>query len=319
MMKLILGIDEVGRGPWAGPLVVGAVVLDQEKSIAGLNDSKKLTSQQREKLSREIKKSAAAIGVGWIDAPTIDKIGLSESLKLATKRAYDQILRQIDACEISEIIIDGTINFLGDPRVITMVKADGKVAAVSAASIIAKVFRDHYMAQLDRVFPEYNFATHVGYGTASHKEKLARFGAISGIHRQSFAPIAKLSGNLVQKKPEKVSQTAGRIAENAAAEFLKQHDHQVIVRNWKTKFCEIDIISEHNKILYFTEVKYREKSTFGDGLDAITPKKLKQMKFAAELFLTKHNEFTKDYDVKIAVISLSQKPPQVDEFIESIT
>ena len=195
MKKLILGIDEVGRGAWAGPLVIGAVVLNEEKSIDELNDSKKLNLKQREILAREIKKSAIAIGVGWIDAPIIDKVGLSAALKLATKCAYQQIISQISTDEISEIIIDGHVNFLDDPRVITMIKADGRITAVSAASIVAKVFRDNYMTQLDKVFPNFNFASHVGYGTKSHQESLKKFGSIIGIHRQSFAPIAELSSH----------------------------------------------------------------------------------------------------------------------------
>lgn len=199
-MKLILGIDEVGRGAWAGPLVVGAVVLDQEKSITGLNDSKKLTVKQRKILARNIKESSVAIGAGWVDAPTIDKVGLSKALKLATKYAYQQVISQINASEISEIIIDGYTNFLDDPRAITIIKADGNIAAVSAASIVAKVFRDNYMAQLDTVFPEFNFASHVGYGTKSHQENLRKIGPIIGIHRQSFAPIAKLSTHTANPK-----------------------------------------------------------------------------------------------------------------------
>ncbi|MDR0957373.1 MAG: YraN family protein [Candidatus Nomurabacteria bacterium] len=443
-MRLIIGIDEVGRGAWAGPLAVGVVALADDfhdrypeltntrhdesnvchpelvsgstiSSSSGLsrgssndtrldgndnelrlNDSKKLAAKQREKLAREIKKSAVAIGIGWVDAPTIDKIGLTASLKLATKRAYHQVLLQIISDNISEIIIDGTINFLDDPRAITLIKADSKVAAVSAASIIAKVARDHYMTQLDRVFPEYSFAKHVGYGTKLHSESLENFGAIAGIHRQSFAPIkkynviaskAKQSNDQADRLPRRytprnddaqskrgfIGHSSGHLAENVATEFLKQQGHQIIAQNWKTKYCEIDIISVkncHSKsipchpeldsgsnennleipkqvsasppsaldslrinshesiclrrndsagVLYFTEVKYRENSNFGNGLSAITPKKLNQMRFAAKLFLSKYTEFTKNYDIKIAAISLSKNPPQVDEFIENIT
>jgi ribonuclease HII len=336
---LTLGIDEVGRGAWAGPLAVGAVVLDSAQVPDGLADSKKLTKKQREKLTIAIKKSAVAIGVGWVSATDIDKIGLCPALKLATQRAVAQIPPEIRA-RLDQIIIDGTINLLAgsDPAIInkvtTLPKADAKIAAVSAAAIIAKVFRDHYMTQLEKVFPNYNFANHVGYGTALHQQKLTKFGAITGVHRQSFASIAKIIDspfagsdptninfavgfNPTAKGGQRVEQTPGRIAENVVATHLEKLGHQIIAQNWKTKFCEIDIISEHKNTLYFTEVKYRANARHGDGLAAITPRKLKRMRFAAELYLNK-NVLAGKYDVRLSAISLSQTPPQVDEFIENI-
>jgi ribonuclease HII len=135
-MSLILGIDEVGRGAWAGPLAVGAVVFDSRNAPAGLRDSKKLTKIQREKLSREIKQSAISIGVAWVDAKIIDRIGLSRSLKLAAENAFSQIPPDIRE-NLDQIVVDGTIQLLDDPRAITLVKADDKIASVSAASIVA--------------------------------------------------------------------------------------------------------------------------------------------------------------------------------------
>ena len=137
---MILGIDEVGRGPWAGPLVVGAVVVGGT-TIEGLTDSKKLTKKRREALEPEILGKAAGWGLGWVTAEEIDVIGLSESLRLATRRAVEQV-----KASYHEIIIDGTINFLSDTSkgayVTTMPKAHLLVPSVSAASIIAKVARD---------------------------------------------------------------------------------------------------------------------------------------------------------------------------------
>jgi ribonuclease HII len=204
---MILGIDEVGRGAWAGPLVVGAVAFDDELAtchpelVSGsgkLKDSKQLTKHQRETLSLQIKSSAVAVGIGWVDAVTLDKIGLSQALKLATIRAFAHI--PPDICnQLDQIIIDGTIKLLDDPRVITLVKADAKIAAVSAGAIAAKVARDTYMQRLSRLFPDYNFEKHVGYGTASHRTALERFGALDGIHRKSFAPVAKVCGDYSPK------------------------------------------------------------------------------------------------------------------------
>lgn len=171
---MILGIDEVGRGPWAGPLVVGAVVLN-DAAIEGLTDSKKLSKKQRESLSQKIIDSTADIGLGWVYPHELDVIGLSNSLVEATKRAVSQI-----TSTYHEIIIDGTINFLKDTTkgqyVTTLKKADLLISSVSAASIVAKVARDRYMSEQDLLYPGYGFAAHVGYGTALHRaaiEKMA--------------------------------------------------------------------------------------------------------------------------------------------------
>jgi ribonuclease HII len=181
---MIVGIDEVGRGAWAGPLAVGAVLLGEEH-LEGLTDSKLLSKKQRERLDIEIRQYARGIGIGWVSARQIDTIGLSEALKLASRRALAQITH-----EYTEIIIDGTIALIDDPKVTLMKKADLLIPSVSAASIIAKVARDNYMAQLDQVFPGYNFAKHVGYGTQAHRTAITERGVVP-VHRLSFAPLAQ--------------------------------------------------------------------------------------------------------------------------------
>ena len=182
---LSIGIDEVGRGCWAGPVVAGAVALD--KPIAGLKDSKLLSKRQREKLAVEIKLWALATGIGWVEPAEVDKIGLSAAVGLAMRRALEQISLAYD-----EIIIDGSFNFLADnPKAKAIIKADNSVPAVSAASIIAKVARDQYMARQAADYPCYGFERHVGYGTALHLERLKLYG-ICDLHRRSFKPISAL-------------------------------------------------------------------------------------------------------------------------------
>ena len=164
---MILGIDEAGRGPWAGPLVVGAVVLGVTQ-ITGLDDSKKLTKKKRESLEKEIIAHASAYGLGWVSAKELDELGMSESLRLATRRAVEKI-----HVPYHEIIIDGTVNFLADTAkgryVTTMPKADALIPSVSAASILAKVARDRYMAEQDKIYPGYGFGQNAGYGVAAHR------------------------------------------------------------------------------------------------------------------------------------------------------
>lgn len=316
MNKLVLGIDEVGRGAWAGPLVVGAVALYQDSLIDGLDDSKKLTSRRRKQLTRQIQREAAAIGIGWVDAHIIDTVGLPVALRLATKRAFAQIPAKIRS-QIDSIIIDGRDRFIEDPRVTALIQADSKIKAVSAASIVAKVARDSYMSSLGLVLPEYNFAAHVGYGTASHSMALNSHGIVDGVHRQSFAPIAKIAGVYPSTPIDRITKTIGRRAEESAVEYLIRQNHTIIDRNWRTKMCEIDIVSSNGKILYFTEVKYRVSSEHGDGLAAITPRKLHQMRRAAEMYLVSHSKFRK-FDVKLSALALSKTPPVVENYIDVI-
>lgn len=303
---MILGIDEVGRGSWAGPLVVGAVVLGGE-IIEGLTDSKKLSKKQRERLDIEIRGKAAAISLGWVDASKIDEIGLSQSLVLATKRAVEQI-----NIPYSEIIIDGTVNLLKGTKkeqyVTTIKKADLLIPCVSAASIVAKVARDKYMANQDDLYSGYNFKNHVGYGTKAHSKAIVKNGATK-LHRMSFAPLKKIKQSVVVSTKQ-----IGDNAENVATNFLRMRGHDVIKRNWKTKYCEIDIVSRFNNILYFTEVKYRKNENQGDGLMAITPKKLRQMKFAAKFYVLSNKIL--DSDLRLSTISLCGLPPVVDNFLE---
>lgn len=296
-MKKLLGIDEVGRGPWAGPLVVGACVL--REPIDGLNDSKKLTAKRREALAAEIHKKAYC-GLGWIPAKELDELGLSASLRKACREAVKAI--QTQKPEFNEIIIDGTINFLSDTPlgkyVAVLPKADALVPEVSAASIIAKVARDNYMIKLAEKYPNYGFEKHVGYGTALHRAALEKFGPCDE-HRKSFRPIAELTHN----------NEAGHKGEDAAADYLIKHGHEIIARNWKTKWCEIDIVSKLGDILYFTEVKYRR---VGGGLDAITSKKQKQMRFAAEMYLQDHSGTS----ARLAAVAVSGDNYKVTDFVE---
>lgn len=308
---MIVGIDEVGRGAWAGPLVVGAVLLGGAK-IEGLTDSKLLTKRQRELLDIEIRQKALAVGLGWVSAREIDRIGLSKALKLASRRAMVHIRHPY-----KEIIIDGTIALLDDPRVTLMKKADLLVPSVSAASIVAKVARDNYMKHLDEVFPGYKFTGHVGYGTALHRSMIEQYG-VTPIHRVSFAPLKKYGGvseGLTAKK--NISRTTKKIGddgEDAAAMFLSERGHEILERNWRTKFCEIDIVSKYKETFYFTEVKYRKTDTQGGGFAAITLKKQQQMKFAAELYAVKNK--LAEADLLLAAAEVTGQPPYVHEFLE---
>jgi len=302
---MILGIDEVGRGPWAGPLVVGAVVLGGAE-IDGLTDSKKLSKKKRETLDVIIREQAAGWGLGWVQADELDAIGLGPALRLATRRAVEGI-----KVPYHEIIIDGTINFLADTTkgryVTTMPKADLLVPSVSAASIIAKVARDHFMAQQDALFPGYNFASHVGYGTAAHRVAIELHG-ITPLHRLSFAPLVKY------KDPQVVTtKKLGDAGETEAANHLLQLGYEIVERNWKTPQCEIDIVAKKDGTLYFVEVKYRRQDAQGGGIAAITKTKLHKMNFAAQMYHQFHR--LGDINERLGVITVTGDDFAVEDFL----
>ena len=290
----ILGIDEVGRGPLAGPLVVGAVILPAEEKewFSELKDSKKLSVKKRETLS-EIVLAEASVGLGWVSNVELDEIGISEALRLATHRAVKAVQRL--HVPFSQIVIDGKVNFLADTPlaeyVSTIVKADDLIREVSAASIVAKVARDRYMVEVANKYPEYGFEKHVGYGTIAHREAINKFG-VCPEHRRSFEPCKSLTGFSRDEKLKKNTTKIGKRGEDSVVEYLLSKGHEIIAQNYKTYFYEIDIVSKYGNKLYFTEVKYRKNSDFGGGLVAIDSKKQKQMRYAAESFLKYKKEYS---------------------------
>lgn len=184
---MVIGIDEAGRGPWAGPLTVCAVGLSSanQSQLIELEDSKLISSNKRLVLAQQIKGIAVFIELAWIDATTIDAIGLSNAMK----RAVTQILSNANIHDITEIIIDGSVNYaVNHQKSRAIIRADASIPAVSAASIIAKVARDAYMSQVAKQFTGYGFDKHKGYGTSAHREAIQRLG-VSPLHRKSFQPI----------------------------------------------------------------------------------------------------------------------------------
>lgn len=180
---MILGIDEVGRGPAAGPVTVGAVILPKGCEIKGLNDSKLLSVAERLDLEVEIKCRSIAIGIGWASPKYIDNHGLTAALNYAAKNAISSI--NDDGYDF--IVIDGNHNYLmSQVHTEPMVKADQSVASVAAASIAAKVARDRLMELYDKRYPQYGFKSHKGYLTRDHISAIRRHG-LSPIHRKRWS------------------------------------------------------------------------------------------------------------------------------------
>lgn len=172
------------------------------------------------------------------------------------------------------------------------------------------------MRHLDTVFPGYRFTGHVGYGTAVHRQAIADLG-VTPLHRLSFAPLQQYGYETPVEASVKTAQVTtkqrGDAAEDVVVNYLTDQGHTIVARNWRTKLCEIDIVSQCGDDMYFTEVKYRKNDRQGGGIAAITPKKLRQMTFATELFVAKHNV---QLQPQLAVADVTGRPPTVVSYLK---
>ena len=184
-MELIAGVDEVGRGPLAGPVVAAAVILPKGYKIPGLNDSKKIPKSKHKEIYEAVLQEAIAIGIGVKDNQVIDQVNIYEATKLAMMEAIGQLDPQPQ-----HLLIDAMKLDLSIPQT-SIIKGDANSLSIAAASIVAKVTRDQMMEDLDQLYPGYNFAQNAGYGTANHLAGLHKLG-VTPIHRRSFEPVKSM-------------------------------------------------------------------------------------------------------------------------------
>lgn len=184
--QLIVGCDEAGRGPLAGPVVAAACILPSDYHNEEINDSKKLTDKKRRELFEEIQTHAIAFGIGIVNAEMIDEINIYQASRLAMNIAIHNMAHQFDL-----ILTDAMPLFGYEVPVIDIIKGDAKAQCIAAASILAKVTRDELMESLDEMYPQYGFKNHKGYGTKEHLLALEKYGPIPGIHRYTYGPVQK--------------------------------------------------------------------------------------------------------------------------------
>lgn len=185
-VQFIVGCDEAGRGCLLGDVFAGAVILPRDFTCDLINDSKKLTEKQREQAFEIIKANAIAWGVGRASVEEIDRINILNASRLAMERAIENMNHKFDL-----IVADAMMIKKFDTACISLIHGDALSLCVAAASIVAKVSRDHYCLELDKEYPEYGIAKHKGYGSKAHMEALEKYGPIIGLHRRSYAPIKK--------------------------------------------------------------------------------------------------------------------------------
>lgn len=183
-VSAIVGIDEAGRGPLAGPVVASAVIFPKDFLDPRINDSKQLTEKQREELFLLVKQNAISYGIGFASAEEIDKLNIYMATKVAMTRALSQISVPYQLIVTDAMPLEGL-----SCEVIPIIKGDAKCQNIAGASILAKVTRDHFLDELDEQYPQYGFKKHKGYGTKLHLEALEKYGPIEGIHRKTFGPV----------------------------------------------------------------------------------------------------------------------------------
>ncbi|HEX7947074.1 MAG TPA: ribonuclease HII [Phenylobacterium sp.] len=199
----VCGVDEAGRGPWAGPVSAGAVILDPRRVPKGLDDSKKLTAKAREGLELEIKKKALAWGVGFASVEEIAELNILHAAGLAMCRAIEAL-----AVKPAFALVDGNYAFKLPCEVKTVVGGDGKSKSIAAASILAKVARDRLMTEMDERYPGYGFASHKGYNAPIHVEALVTMGPCE-IHRRAWRPVKLVLAGI---DPRNVEPEQGELA-----------------------------------------------------------------------------------------------------------
>ncbi len=223
--QVIAGVDEVGRGALFGPVVAGAVILPQRTARLqrlGLRDSKQLSREEREKLDREIRKIAVACAVAEVDAAGIDTVNIYQASRLAMRLAVEGLGTQPDHLLIDALRIDHTC------AQTKLIYGDSLSVSIAAASVVAKVYRDGMMRDLDRVHPQYGLASHKGYATPEHRAALQKHGPCA-LHRRSFAPVAKFYG-------------AAALASALAAEHQQELDEEAMLEDEAIK--EFDVCLE---------------------------------------------------------------------------
>ena len=187
-VKFIVGVDEAGRGPLAGPVVAAACLFSRAYINKEINDSKQLSEKKREELFDIICENALAYGVGIVSAEEIDKLNIYEATKKAMTMAINNLKHKFDLILTDAMPLKGF-----DVEVVPIIKGDAKALPIAAASIIAKVTRDRMMKELAKKYPEYGFDVHKGYGTKKHMDALKEHGPIKGVHRFSYKPVIKVS------------------------------------------------------------------------------------------------------------------------------
>lgn len=289
-MAIIAGVDEVGRGPLAGPVVASAVVLPEDHCIDGLMDSKKLSKKKREELYPVIMENALATSIGKVNILTIDRINIREATFLAMERALDNLTITPD-----KALIDGEA--LKSQKIPNegIIKGDNIVDSIKAASIIAKVTRDKIMTKYGTIFPEYGFERHSGYGTKFHMEALTKYKA-TPIHRKTFSPV---KNHMPTIKWLMENDRIFWISEKFSGLYLKDNGYDVLEMNQSQNFHQsFDIIAQNRNISFiFLKVLVVPMDSEAPIKNKINDDILTRMKDDAQSYISKFDKHPDEYRI----------------------
>ena len=286
----IAGLDEAGRGPLAGPVVAAAVILPPGLLLQGLNDSKKVSPAKRSRLESEIKEKAVAWGLGEASHEEIDTVNILNATKLAMTRALDSLPVTPDYLLLDAIRLPVAL-----PQE-SIVKGDATVACISAASILAKTYRDGVMEKWDIQYPEYGFRQHKGYPTAAHRKAVMALGPCP-IHRRSF-----LGFMTAPKSAPDPRMVLGVQGEDIAAAWLESKGMCILERNFRCRVGEIDLIGQMGDMLAFVEVRGRSSETWGTPAESVDTRKRQKLRRVAEWYLCQRGKT--DKPCRFDVVSL---------------
>ena len=284
--QLVAGVDEVGRGPLAGPVVAAAVILPMGCKIFGVDDSKKLSAKKREGLYDEILEKAVSYGIGVVSWERIDEINILQ----ATYEAMRQALAQLNP--VPTFILADAVTIpqvpIGQKGI---VQGDAKSLSIGAASIVAKVYRDRLMEKYEEIYPGYGFSSNKGYGSAQHIAGIGTYG-LCPIHRQSFVK------NFIAPQD---SYIRGAVGEEKAVKEMRRMGYEILERNYRIQGGEIDIIAKKDTYIVFTEVKYRTGRKTGEPAEAVNKRKQELIIRTAKTYIAE-NALDGDFRFDVAEV-----------------
>jgi ribonuclease HII len=308
--RAIAGLDEVGRGSWAGPVVACATILPLDSAtllqeLAGIRDSKRLAASRRAEFYDRICGIGAASAVGVASAAQVDHLGIVAATRLAMSRALERLPLPPDY-----LLVDGfPLAYRGLPHE-GIPGGDDQCVSIAAASIVAKVVRDGMMVGLSQVYPGYGFGQHKGYGTLRHREALDRKGPCP-IHRLSYAPMRLLSSDAqvqrTRRSPEQTTVQVGRRGEQLAAAHLEELGWVICEMNYRCAAGEMDIVALDGDCLAFVEVRTRRARSHGLPVESITSAKKKKLIEVAATYLQEHNSLPVDWRIDVVSILMSSR------------
>ena len=307
----VAGLDEVGRGTLAGPVAAGAVILPKKprrKLFNSVRDSKQMSAPQREDAYALITKAARSCAVGWADASEIDRYGIVPSVRLAMRRALGRLSETPE-----HLLIDALALPSANLPQTSIVRGDSKSLSIAAASVIAKVERDRFMIDLAKTYPGFGFESHKGYGTEQHREAIRELGT-SPAHRMTFRPVAHAKNRITRVHPS----TSGEWAESFVERDLIDRGLEIVSRNYRTRFGEVDLVARDGTTFAFIEVRARRSRSFGSPAETISRDKARRITAACHEYLQWHKLTDADWRIDVAEVQLDQwSRPVAVETIES--